>query len=171
MNKLLLALLLMSITSMSAATEIEWKTPQEVDKLMQEEPKKVLVDFYTSWCGWCKVMDKNTYSDENIINYINENFYAIKFDAESKDSFEFQGEMYKYNPKARAHEWAITYLGGRMSYPTTLFLLEGFQTPMAIPGYIKTPVMEVILSFINTESFKTQNFEDYQKTYESKNPE
>ncbi len=165
MKKLALFLFLALMSVSTYAGEINWKTPQEVDKLMKDNPKKVIVDFYTSWCGWCKVMDKSTYTNPKLIEYINDNFYAIKFDAESKESFEFQGETYKYNPKNRAHDWAITYLGGRMSYPTTLFFLENFQNPISVPGYIKTPVMETIMTFINTESFKKEDFEQYQESY------
>ncbi len=167
MKKFLLFVFLLLSTAASAG-EINWLSPQEVDKLMAEKPKKVIVDFYTSWCGWCKVMDKKTYANPAVIDYINENFYAIKFDAESKESFDFQGETYKFNPKARAHDWAITYLGGRMSYPTTLFFLENFQNPMSVPGYVKTPMLETIMTYINTEKFKSQDFEDYQETYEPK---
>ncbi len=167
-NFTLLFVLTLFFSFASTAGEINWKTPQEVDKLMKEKPKKVIVDFYTSWCGWCKVMDKNTYSNPKVIEYINENFYAIKFDAESKDSFEFLGEVYKYNPQRRAHDWAITYLGGRMSYPTTLFFLENFQNPMSLPGYVKTPMMETIMTYISTEKFKTQDFQDYQEDYKPK---
>ncbi len=168
MKKILsIALLLVSINTLVSAGEIEWKSPQEVEKLMKEEPRKVLVDFYTSWCGWCKVMDKKTYSNDSLINYVNENFYAIKFDAESKEAFTFQGKEYKYNPKYRAHEWAVEYMGGRMSYPTTVFVLEEFKEPMSVPGYVQLDRMEIILNFINSDSFKKETFEDYQKGYVS----
>ncbi len=165
MKKLAFVLSLVFCTLLSTATEINWKSPQEVDKLMSKEPKKVIVDFYTSWCGWCKVMDKNTYSNPKVIDYINKNFYAIKFDAESKESFQFQGTTYSYNPKARAHDWAITFLGGRMSYPTTLFFLENFENPMSVPGYVKTPMLETIMTYIYSEKFKSEDFEDYQESY------
>ena len=40
----------------------------------------VLVDVYTDWCGWCKVMDKNTFSEPNVAKILNENFYPLHFD-------------------------------------------------------------------------------------------
>ncbi len=165
---LILVFLFTSVHTLLSAGEINWKTPAEVEALMKEEPRKVLVDFYTSWCGWCKVMDKKTYSNDSLIDYVNDNFYAIKFDAESKESFTFLGKEYKYNPKYRAHEWAVQMMGGRMSYPTTVFLLEEFKDPMSVPGYVQLDQMEIILNFIHSDSFKSKSFEDYQKEYDAK---
>ena len=58
--------------------------------------KKMIIDLYTDWCGWCKVMDRNTFTDSNVISHINENFVAIKFDAEYENSVTFNNNSYKY---------------------------------------------------------------------------
>jgi uncharacterized protein YyaL (SSP411 family) len=60
---------------------VKWLTFEEAIALHKENPKKVLIDLYTDWCGWCKVMDRETYSNAEISTYINENFYPIKFNA------------------------------------------------------------------------------------------
>ena len=57
--------------------------------------KKMIIDLYTDWCGWCKVMDRNTFTDSNVISHINENFVAIKFDAEYENSVTFNNNSYK----------------------------------------------------------------------------
>src|ERR1700753_3068730 len=82
--------------------KIEWLTIDELQAAYQKEPRPVLVDVYTSWCGWCKVMDKQTYTNENVINYINSHYYAVKFDAETKDSVSFAGKKFGYKPEYRA---------------------------------------------------------------------
>ena len=61
---------------------------------MKKEPRPILLDFYTDWCGWCKQMMKTTYADVNLASYINTYFYPAKFNAESKDTIEYLGKKY-----------------------------------------------------------------------------
>ncbi len=63
---------------------VQWITWEEAMELSKTEPRKIVVDVYTDWCGWCKKMDKATFQDEEIVEYINENYYAIKFNAEMR---------------------------------------------------------------------------------------
>src|SRR5690606_17010397 len=71
-------------TKTTQKSSIQWKTFEEVEALMKTKPKKVLIDVYTDWCGWCKKLDKEVYENPMAIQYINEHFYAIKFNAEQK---------------------------------------------------------------------------------------
>ena len=57
--------------------------------------EKVFIDLYTNWCGWCKRMDATTFSNQEIANYLNQNFYAVKLDAETKKSILFKGSVFK----------------------------------------------------------------------------
>src|SRR5690242_3074537 len=69
--------------------EIEWISFAEAEKRMKQEPRKVWIDVYTDWCGWCKVLDKKVFTNPDVIDYMNKKFYAIKFNAERQDSIEF----------------------------------------------------------------------------------
>lgn len=145
--------------------EIKWMTLDEVQAAMKKEPRKVLIDFYTSWCGWCKVMDRKTYSNPEIIKYVNEKFYAVKFDAEQKESVLFLGKTYNFKPENRANEFAIEVLGGNLSYPTTVFMTENFQNPSAVPGYQNVTMMETVLKFLGENKYQTMKWEDHMKEY------
>jgi uncharacterized protein YyaL (SSP411 family) len=84
-------LLVASMSFMEPKGEkVKWLTVAEMQAAYSKNPKPILVDVYTTWCGWCKVMDKQTYSNEKVAAYINEKYYAVKFDAESKEPVEVE---------------------------------------------------------------------------------
>ncbi len=145
--------------------EVHWMSLDDVQAAMKKQPKKVLIDFYTGWCGWCKVMDKKTYSNPDVIKYINDNFYAVKFDAERKDTISFLNKEYGFTPEMRANAFAIQMLNGQLSYPTTLIMMENFQTPQPVPGYLDVAKMEMILKYLNENTYLTVKWEDYQKDF------
>jgi len=122
--------------------KINWMTFEQAEKAMKKNPKKVFVDVYTDWCGWCKRLDKATFADKRVADYMNDNFYAIKFDAQHPDPIKLKGKEYA-NPRfdktkskrARnaTHQLALQYRA--TSYPTVLFLNEDMKLIKALPGY------------------------------------
>ncbi|MEQ1798112.1 MAG: DUF255 domain-containing protein [Lacibacter sp.] len=64
--------------------KLNWITLQEAEEKLKSESRPILVDLYTDWCGWCKVMDKKTYTNQQLIKYLNEKYYVVKLNAESK---------------------------------------------------------------------------------------
>ena len=146
---------------------INWISFGEAEQLMKKEPKKVIIDVYTDWCGWCKVLDKKTYSNPQLIDYVNKNFYAIKFNAEQKDAFMFMGKSWTYQPKNKANELAIELMQGRMSYPTTVFMEKGFTEAQPVPGYLEVGQMEGILKFIGEGFNKKISWNDFQHQFKA----
>lgn len=146
-------------------TVINWIPIHEVEAALKKNPKKIFIDVYTDWCGWCKVMDKKTFSNKDVAMYMNENYYAIKFNAERKDSITFMGKTYGFVPQYRSNQLAAELMGGRMSYPTFVILDETAQNPIPVPGYQNVPTMEKILKYIATNTYKTVQFPEYEKTF------
>ena len=100
--------------------EIQWLSFDELQVAMKKNPKKVFMDVYTDWCGWCKKMEKSTFTNPDVIKYINEHYYAIRFNAEQKEPIRFMGKTYELKPGSNTNELAIELLHGQMSYPTTV---------------------------------------------------
>ncbi|NJK95139.1 MAG: DUF255 domain-containing protein [Bacteroidales bacterium] len=69
--------------------KVKWYTIEQVVELQKKEPKKILIDVYTDWCGWCKKMDAETFDHPIIAEYINKYYYPVKFNAESKEPVDF----------------------------------------------------------------------------------
>ncbi|AGA79724.1 thioredoxin family protein [Echinicola vietnamensis] len=109
---------------------IKWYSFEEATALNQEDPKMVLVDVYTDWCGWCKKMDRETFTDDQVIHYLNENFYAVKLDAENNgEKFEFKGQEYTEASMARAMRVS--------SYPNFVIIDATMENITQLPGYRK----------------------------------
>jgi len=152
---------------------VHWMDIEQAFKEYQEFPKPILVDFYTDWCGWCKHMMKTTYSQTDLANYINSNYYPVKFNAEGKDTITWLGK--KYIPTSDAprttHPWAMKMLNGSLSYPTTIFL-NGFNAKdsafvlnLVAPGYLDRAIMEPLLVFTLENVYRNASFDDFNKEF------
>lgn len=149
---------------------IKWMTWKEVQEAQRKQPRKIFVDTYTGWCGWCKRMDATTFTNPEIIKYVNANFYAVKFDAETQEVIHFNGKDYKYVPQgARGYnELAAEILNGQMSYPTSVYFDEALKELFPVPGYQDPKMFETVLNFVASNSYKTNTWEKYQAEFKGK---
>lgn len=145
------------------AESVKWHTIEEAEALVKKEPRRIYIDMYTDWCGWCKVMDKKTFTDESVAEHLNTNFYAVKFDAEGKDSVVFNNKTYKFIPQGSRgyHELAAALMQGKMSYPTSVFLDEKLNLISPLPGYYPPEKLDPILDFIGNGHYKLTSYEQF----------
>jgi thioredoxin-related protein len=168
------------VSSTSASTpsgktteaKINWITFEEAIERNKKKPKKIFIDVYTDWCGWCKVMDKQTFTDPIIVDYINQNYYAVKFNAEGTQPILFKGKLYEFVPSGNRgyHQLAAELLQGRLSYPTVVFLDEKMDLLQPIPGFRKPPEMDLILKYFGGNHYKTTSYDVFQQQYKSPYP-
>lgn len=149
--------------------KINWLTWEEALSKNEQEPRKIMVDIYTHWCGWCKRMDASTFNQTDIADYINANYYAIKFNAELTEDIEFKGKTYSYtaNGKRGYHALAAEITNGMLSYPTTVFLDENLNHIQAIKGYKDAQSFEQIITYFGGDNHKKMPWESYQRNYKS----
>lgn len=150
--------------------KIKWMDFEEAVDMNQKKPKKIFIDMYTDWCGWCKKMDASTFVNPVIVKYMNDNFYAVKFNAERKDEVTFKGKNYvNGNPTGSrsSHQLAQELLNGRMSYPSFVFMDESLNKITILPGFQKAPQFEAVLHFIAKDIYKTQKFEEFRAGFQT----
>src|SRR5687768_444314 len=166
---LFLSLTALKLTDTPAEGSVKWITFEEAIKKSKTEKRPIFIDVYTDWCGWCKVMDKNTFNDPKIANMLNEKFYAVKFNAEQREDVIFNGNTFKFIESGRNgyHQLAAALLNNQLSYPTVVFLDEDFKMIQPLPGYRKAPEFHMIAQFIGEGHYKTVKWDDFQKKYVS----
>lgn len=162
MKKILILTLLLSNLSISAQ-EINWMSFEEAVEAQKTTPKKIFVDAYAIWCGPCKMLDKNTFSNKDVADYVNENYYAVKFDAQGNKTINFKGVTYKNpnfipNTSGRNSNHELSQVFQIRAFPTLLFLDEQANLIAPIPGYKTPSQLELFLKF-----FKNTEVEDITK--------
>ncbi len=146
---------------------VKWISIKEAQEKIKTVPKPIILDIYTDWCGWCKHMMKTTYSNPGLAEYINTNFYPVKFNAETKDTIVYDGKTYKSTskePKA-PHELAIKFLGERLSYPSTMFITNNYQFNLLTQGFLEDKKIEPILIFMVENAWQTTVFDEFNKHF------
>jgi uncharacterized protein YyaL (SSP411 family) len=141
---------------------------EEAEKLYNKAPRPIFIDTYTDWCGWCKKMDNETFTDPVIADLLNRKFYPVKFNAEGKNSVTFMGQTFINDGKAgRAHQLAVALLQGQLSYPTVVFMTREDDrfAVSPVPGFRAPRDMEVLLSFFADDAYKTQKWDEFQKNF------
>ncbi|MFC4634779.1 thioredoxin family protein [Dokdonia ponticola] len=174
MKKLLYIIALIFVSSLSAQ-EINWMTFDEALAAQEKNPKKIIVDAYTTWCGPCKLLDRNTFGNKKVAAFINEHYYAVKFNAEGTEEVNYLDNVYtnpRHDPNRRGrnsqHEFAQALrLRG---YPSIVFFDEKGNYIQPVVGYRTPRQLEIYLKMIANDDYKElttdEKWEDYQNTFE-----
>jgi thioredoxin-related protein len=148
------------------AQEINWMTIEEAEAATKKEPKKILIDVYTNWCGYCKKMDKEAFTNPEVVKYLNENFHAIKFNAEMKKAIEWNDHTFEWVEGGRngVHSLAASLLDGKLGYPAFVYLTDDMRRIMISPGYKGADAVMKELTFTTGKHYEKTSWGAYQKT-------
>ena len=162
------ALLLMANVS---AQEINWVSFEEAVALQKKQPRKILMDVYTNWCGPCKMLDRNTFQNADVADYVNKNYYAVKFNAEGNKNVTFKDQTFKnpnYDPaksnrRNSSHEF--TRFLRVNAYPTVVFFDEDLNLIAPIRGYQSPQQLELYLKLFEKDKYKEMTTQEAFNTY------
>lgn len=165
---IVLLLIVFSSISLSTAQEtINWIPITQLEAELEKEPRPVLIDVYTTWCGWCKRMDQTTFLDPEVVSFINTNYYAVKFDAESKETVSFLGNDFKFVAKGRRgyNELAAALLDGQMSYPSYVFLTSEIKILQVIKGFQDKNQFMPIITYLGEKIYEQQDWNEFMESW------
>ncbi|MBU3821052.1 thioredoxin fold domain-containing protein [Flavobacteriaceae bacterium XHP0103] len=176
MKRIIYILLLAVLVSVKGiAQEINWMTLEEAVALQKKSPKKIMMDVYTNWCGPCKMLDKNTFHNKDVVDYVNENYYAVKFNGEGKETITFNGHTFSnpnYDPARANSRNSAHQLTGYLqisAYPTIVFLDEKAGMIAPIRGYQQPKQLELYLKMFKKDDHKEidtqEKFSAYYKAF------
>jgi len=132
---------------------LRWRSFDEGLAEAKSTNKKVLIDVFTTWCGWCKKMDVQTYADEAVADYLTKRYVVVKLDAESERTLSYKGNRYTERELAAAF--------GIDGYPSTIFLRSDGEPITMYPGFADPQRFMNVLSFIAEDHYLTTTFEKH----------
>lgn len=166
-----ISLLIILFICTATFAQVKWYTLEEALTAQKKTPKPIILDAYTVWCGPCKLLDKNTFGNEDVSAYLNAHFYPVKFNAEGNEKVTYQGQTFdnpNYDVKrasTRNGTHTFTRYLGVSGYPTLVFFDEtgNFITP--IVGYLTPKQIEIYLKLIYKQDYKNIKSQEEFTTY------
>jgi thioredoxin-related protein len=152
--------------ALAPPASVQWLSLPEAETKGKGEPRVIIMDIYTDWCYWCKVMEKNTYEDPRVAAYVQAKFYPVRFNAETKNSITWKGQSFAYNPSYKVNELAMSLTKGNLAYPTTVIITPDDHAPQYIAGYLKPTDLEPVLKYFGEGAYKTKSYRDFRKDFQ-----
>ena len=172
MKKTILLLFSAAFINFSAlAQEIKWVTLNEVLALQKVTPKKIMMDVYTNWCGPCKMLDKNTFQNKDVADFVNQHYYAVKFNGEGNDVVNYKDNAFtnpNYKPELANRRNSVHDLARYLqvnAYPTIVFFDELAEVIAPIKGYQTPTQLELYLKMFSNNDHKNITTQDEFNTY------
>jgi thioredoxin-related protein len=180
MKKTVLLLICLSLSGMGFSQQrslippVQWYSFEDALTLNAERAayglptKKIFVDVYTDWCGWCKRMDVTTFAHPVVAEKLNSSWIPVKLDAERKDTVVINGQLFvNENPNVSrsSHQLAQVLLNGQMGYPSIALIDETGRPIQVLPGYKTATQLEAMLDYFSSNAYRTTDWEEFQKTY------
>ncbi|SLM28598.1 putative thioredoxin [Desulfamplus magnetovallimortis] len=142
-----LSFIFISRPSTANTGEIQWKGYDEGVAMAKAEKKKIFLYFHADWCGYCRKMDASTFKDNDVVDYLNENYITIKVNSDK--------------------EQKIASIYGVRGLPTSWFLKSSSEKLSSMPGYVDAGRLLTILKYVKTESYEKMNYRDFEKSLNS----
>jgi thioredoxin-related protein len=132
---------------------LNWLSYNKGLALAEKENKYVLIDFYTNSCGYCKEMDKNTYSNEEVKKILSKKFVIIRVNGESNNKVIENGKEITERELAKLYQIS--------GYPTTWFLQSDKNKIAPLLGYALADQFIPVLNYIGEGWYKIISFQEY----------
>lgn len=148
---------------------INWLTFEDAFNMCKQNPKPIIIDIYSSNCSSCKLMTNQTFNNKIIANYINENYYAVKFDAFSIDTVKFANYTFVKSGNINStHQFVKSILDNQLTYPSIVFLNNQIQRLDIIKCFLSPKEFEPIINYYGSGIYQETKWPDFLRKFSSK---
>lgn len=154
------------------AQKVEWKTIEEAAKVdTKSNTKLYFVDFYTSWCGWCKKADRETFANPTVALILNTYYIPVKFNAEGNSEFSWAGSAFSNSAPApggrpTTHSFAKKVLGAKIGFPSFGIFKSDQSQITVIQGYQTADDMIIMLWYFASGDNRRYAFDKYVQIFD-----
>lgn len=156
----------------NAKPTIKWMQWTDLQKQVADQKikRKIFLYVYTKPCQWCNKMNVETLNNKNVVNLINDNFYAVKIDADSRETLYYKDKAYKFEKKGKRgyHSLVLELLKGSLCFPSIAFLDEETQLIQSIPRYKNAKEFKQIATYFADDHYKNTPWSVFEKKYNHK---
>jgi thioredoxin 1 len=140
-------------TAVSAAEDkgIKWYSYDEGLTLGKKENKKIFLHFYADWCHFCQEMKKNSFTNSDVIKYLNDHYVSVLVNADNDKKI-----TGNYFVRGLPATFFLDLDGNKLPLP-----VEENRTMSNIPGFISPEMLLKLLQYVHTESYKNTTFKAY----------
>lgn len=169
LKRIYTAAFLLGLLSSVSAQQISWVTIENLPQ--QSNGKYYIVDFYTSWCGYCKKMDRETFTHPTVAKIINNYYIPVKFNAEGNSTFIWQGIKYSATPtppgsRPSVHMFTKAVLGKQIGFPSFAFFTGDQSLITIVQGYHSAEDFIIILWYFASGDNKRYSFDKYKTIFD-----
>jgi thioredoxin-related protein len=171
MKKALIFLFVATIMACSSNAQVNWKTIEQASQVNTKSNNKMFfIDFSTSWCGWCKKMDRETFSDPVVSAILNKYYIPVHFDAEGSSTFTWNGTKYSNTQapgqRAQTHPFTRAILGQKIGYPSFAIFNRNGGLTQILQGYQGAYDFSMVLWYFCSGDSQRYTFDEYQKIFQ-----
>jgi len=159
MKKFVLIVLFFFWAALPGRAQLKSYTFEEAEKKAKIIPKPYFVFVHTSWCKYCKMMQKTTFQNPEVISLLNDHFYFISFDAQSKAPVSFREHTFNFHPTGTNtgyHELAeqLGTVNEQLSFPVMTILNANTEILFQYNQFLKAPqLISVLKQMVATQTF------------------
>lgn len=171
MKKALIFLFVATIMACSSNAQVNWKTIEQASQVNTKSNNKMFfIDFSTSWCGWCKKMDRETFSDPVVSAILNKYYIPVHFDAEGSSTFTWNGTKYSNTQapgqRAQTHPFTRAILGQKIGYPSFAIFNRNGGLTQILQGYQGAYDFSMVLWYFCSGDSQRYTFDEYQNIFQ-----
>lgn len=151
---------------------VNWYTLEEAWKANEKDPRKIYVYFHNPQSVAGKIMDSTVFSKPEIVNYLNESYYPVRFIATQQDTLSLGDQQFVNNPQdGPYHQFVLGTLKQKVKFPAALFINEKNQVISPVAQFMTPRMTEAALHFFKDDHFKDTAFQEFYKEFTEKEAE